>query len=114
MKQNSELYYEAQQCVGKLSFFACDMSQFYKSFALGVLDGGRFLKCEPIGQTTAGLHIHLSFDPTHHGTRTKYGHHLRCLVGQTHSAGRPLLIINCPALLRQISIGFVWVECYSR
>ena len=81
---------------------------------VGVLVGGRFLKCAPIGQTAAGPHQHWSLDSTHHGTQTKYCNHLGFLVGQTHSLCRPLLIIHCLGLLHQIYIGFVWVKCWSR
>ena len=38
---------------------------------VGVLVGGRFLKCAPIGRTAAGPHPHWSLDSTHHGTQPK-------------------------------------------
>ena len=41
------------------------------------------------------------------------GRHLGFLVGRRHQVCMSLLIIHVLGLLRQISIGFVWVECYS-
>ena len=52
---------------------------------MGVLVGGRFLKCVPIGCTALRPHPHLSLDSTHHDTQTKlYGCHLGFLVDLTH------------------------------
>ena len=100
---------------GDLVIFSHRSLQELCMVVMVVLCGGRFLKCAPIGRTAAGPHPHLSLDPTHHGAQTKYyDGHLGFLVGLRHQACRPLLIIHCLGLLRQISIDFVWVECYSR
>ena len=37
----------------------------------GVLVGGQFLQCVPIGRTASGPHPHLSLNSTHHCTETK-------------------------------------------
>ena len=77
-----------------------------------VLVGGRFLKCAPIGRTPPTFVTW--FHPPWHPDKMIWPPSWFFLVGLRDQACRPLLIIHCPGLLHQISIGFVWVEYYSR
>ena len=99
----------------------CDVSQVYKSSTwllflfLWFLVGVDFGNVHPlVRQLPDPTHICHLTPPTMAPRQNYMGAVFVFWWAEDIRPVRPLLIKHCPGLLRQISMTFVWVECYSQ